>query len=203
MVTITNEQKELLTTLMENKDNLEELFKIASMKRVSGKDIKIKESIEIAGITWNKFAEDENGNAYMLADTVICKSKFGENNNWIKSCIRNDILQNLYIKMVKEIGSENMILFKTDLFSHDGLRDYGEVEERISILTYDLYRNNRENIKQIDEWYWLATPNSTPSGYGSDYVRCVGSVGCVSCDWCNCVVGVRPFFILKAERSDA
>lgn len=95
--------------------------------------------------------------------------------------------------MVEEIGAENMILFKTDLFSHDGLRDYGEVEERISILTYDLYRNNRENIKQIDEWYWLATPDSTTSSCGSDGVRCVGSRGDVFCIWCNYVKGVRPF----------
>lgn len=110
-----------------------------------------------------------------------------------KNCIRNDVLQNLYIKMAEEIGAGNMILFKTDLFSHDGLRDYGEVEERISILTYDLYRNNWENIKQIDKWWWLATSDSTPSGYGTDGVRCVGSRGDVFCIWCNYVKGVRPF----------
>lgn len=197
-MTITNEQRELLTTIVANKENLEELLRIASVKSISGKDIQMKESIEIADIAWSKFAEDENGNAYMLADNVICKSKFGKNNNWRESCIRNDVLQNLYIKMAEEIGAENMILFKTDLFSCDGLRDYGEVEERISILTYDLYRNNRKNIKEINKAYWLSTPDSTPSGCGSDGVRYVCSFGYVSCDWCDDVRGVRPFFILKA-----
>lgn len=83
-MTITSEQRELLTTLMANKETLEELFKIVSGKRVSGKDIQMKESIQIVDIVWSKFAEDENGNAFMLADTVICQSKFGENNNWKK-----------------------------------------------------------------------------------------------------------------------
>lgn len=197
MMTITNEQRELLTMLTENKDSIEELLKIANRK--SGKDLKMGESMEIAGILWSKFAEDENGNAYMLADDITGKSEFGKNNNnWKKSIIRNEILQDLYVKMVKEIGAENMILFKTDLFSHDGLRDYGEVEERISILTYDLYRNNRENIKKIDKSYWLATPDSTPSGCGGRCVQYVHSDGNVSYGWYSNVGAVRPFFILKA-----
>lgn len=149
MITITNEQKEFLNMLTANKENIEELLKIVNRK--SGKDLKMGESMEIAEISWSKFAEDTDGNVYMIADSSIGKSEFGKNNNWKDSVIRKEILQDLYVKMVQEIGAENMILFKTDLFSHDGLRDYGEIEERISILTYDLYRNNRENIKQMDE----------------------------------------------------
>lgn len=197
-MTITNEQRELLTTIVANKENLEELLRIASMKNISGKNLRMKENIKIAGITWSKFAEDKDGNALMLADTDICQSKFGENNNWGKSCIRNDVLQNLYTKMVEEIGAENMVLFKTDLFSHDGLRDYGEVEERISILTYDLYRHNRENIKQINNPWWLATPDSTLSGCSFNFVLYVRSNGDVDYSLYNGVWGVRPFFVLKA-----
>lgn len=198
-MTMTNEQKEFLTILMENKANLEELFKIASMKNISGKNLHIKESIEIAGITWSKFAEDADGNALMLADECIFNREFGENNNWRESPIRKELNSDLYEKMAFEIGKDAIIPITVDLFSHDGLRDYGTCIDNISILTYDLYRNNRDNIKGGSESFWTNTPDSTPSGYGSRCVQVVysdGSVGYCDCDWDD--RGVRPFFILKA-----
>ena len=92
-----------------------------------------------------------------------------------------------------------MATIQTDLFSHDGLRDYGKCEDMVSLLTYDLYRNNRKNIKEFDEWFWTCTPNSTPSGGGSGNVQYVSSGGRVDCGWCGCSRAVRPFFILKSS----
>ena len=109
----------------------------------------------------------------------------------------------MFQEITSELGKDALVTIQTDLFSHDGLRDYGQCEDMISLLTYDLYRNNRENINDFDEWWWLATPDSTPSGYGSDDVQCVLSCGGVGCSWCGRSGAVRPFFILKAERSDA
>ena len=200
---ITSEQRELLTTIMANKENLEKLLKLASMETRRIKDLYMQESIIIAGITWSKFAEDKDGNVYLLADKCICKKEFGENNNWKESPIREELNSDLYEKIVSEIGKDAILPTTVDLFSHDGLRDYGTCVDNVSLLTYDLYRNNRENIKDCREMFWLATPDSTPSGYGSGNVRCVRSAGCVDCVWCGYVRGVRPFFILKAERSDA
>ena len=54
---MTNEQKELLTVIMNNKEVLEELLRgIKTQKQV--KNLKIKESILLVGSTWSKFAED-------------------------------------------------------------------------------------------------------------------------------------------------
>lgn len=197
---ITNEQKELLTTIMENKENLEELLRIASMKKKQVKDLQMKESISVADISWSKFAEDSEGNAYMLADENIYDMEFGDNNDWRESPIKKRLNEKLYQKVVAELGTNALLTIQSDLFSHDGLRDYGICEDKISLLTYDMYRNNRENIKGIDSWYWLATPDSTPSGYGASCVRCVrsdGCVDCIDCDWNG--RGVRPFFILKSN----
>ena len=73
---ITNEQRELLTTIIANKENLEELLKLASVKTRQVKDLHMKESISIAGITWSKFAEDKDGNACLLADRSRILSPF-------------------------------------------------------------------------------------------------------------------------------
>lgn len=196
---ITSEQRDFLTVLMNNKAVLEELLEAASTQQKQAKDLQMKESISIAGITWSKFADDDEGNAYMLADEKICSMEFGENNDWRESPIRKKLNEELYQKIVAELGVDALVTIQTDLFSHDGLKDYGKCEDMVSLLTYDLYRNNRENIKGFDEWFWICTPNSTPSGCGSDCVQCVGSGGSVDYDWCGYSRAVRPFFILKSS----
>ena len=196
---MTSEQREFLTVIMNNKAVLEELFKAASTQQKQAKDLQMKEGISIAGITWSKFAEDSEGNAYMLADEKICDMEFGENNDWRESPIRKKLNEELQQKIVAELGSDAIVTIQTDLFSHDGLRDYGKCEDMVSLLTYDLYRNNRENIKEFDEWYWTCTPNSTPSGCGSGSVQCVSSGGYVDFRWCDFSLAVRPFFILKSS----
>lgn len=196
---MTSEQREFLTVIMNNKAVLEELLKAASTQQKQAKDLQMKESISLAGITWSKFAEDSEGNAYMLADEKICGMEFGENNDWRESPIRKKLNEELYQKIVAELGVDALVAIQTDLYSHDGLRDYGKCEDMVSLLTYDLYRNNRENIKSFDEWFWTCTPDSTPSGYGSGDVRYVGSDGCVGCSWCGSSRAVRPFFILKSD----
>ena len=196
---MTSEQREFLTVLMNNKAVLEELMKEASTSQKQAKDLQMKESISIAGITWSKFAEDSEGNAYILADEKICDMEFGENNDWRESPIRKKLNEELYQKIVAELGADAVVTIQTDLFSHDGLRDYGKCNDVVSLLTYDLYRNNRENIKEFDEWFWTCTPNSTPTGCGSGYVRCVRSDGSVDYRWCGSSGAVRPFFILKSN----
>ena len=196
---MTSEQRNLLTVLMNNKEALEELIKVASTQQKQAKDLQMKESISIAGITWSKFTEDNEGNAYMLADEKICDMTFGENNDWRESSIRKKLNEEMYQKIAEELGTDALVTIQTDLFSHDGLKDYGKCEDMVSLLTYDLYRNNRKNIKDFDEWFWTCTPNSTPSGCGSGCVRCVGSGGDVDCGWCDDSGAVRPFFILKSS----
>lgn len=194
MMTLTEKQMEILNFITENEDTIKQLKNIANTKLTG---LKIKDSVTIAGITWSKFGEDKNGNSLMLADESVCEMSFGDNNNWTNSAIR-ERCRDIAEKLKKEVGEAALIEFETDLFSHDGLRDYGKVQDEVAILTYDLYRNNRENIKPLDNWYWLATPNSTPSGCGSGNVRCVGSGGGVDCLWCDSVRAVRPFFVLKS-----
>lgn len=197
-MTMTNEQRNVLTMIMKNKEVLEELLRgVTNQKQTN--DLQMGESITIAGITWSKFAEDSEGNAYMLADENINNMKFGNNNDWRESPIRQKLNNALYQKIVDELGKDALVPIQTDLFSHDGLKDYGTCEDMISLLTYDLYRNNRNNIKNKDNCWWLCTPDSTPSGCSSSLVRYVVSCGDVGCGWCVYSVAVRPFFILKSD----
>lgn len=194
---LNKEQKELIQTILENKEFLAEILKSAT-ENTEEIPKNIGDTIVIAGITWRKFKE-ENGNSYLLADDVIERTEFGKTNDWRESPIRAR-LADLAEKIKKEIG-DRLVPIETDLFSHDGLDDYGKCEDLVSILTFDLYRNNRKNIKQIDDCFWLCTPNSTPSGYGSDGVQCVNSGGRVYCSWCDGCEAVRPFLILREREN--
>ncbi len=149
-----------------------------------------------------KIKEDENGTYYMTVNQLF-KSEFGKNNNYGISYAREKLVTSDFAKALQEKFGDRLVPITTNLFSMDGFDDYGVISgDILALRTFDLNRECRKNIPNSDSWEWLATPNSTPSGCGSGGVRCVGSGGDVGCRWC-CVGGVRPFFILKAERSDA
>ena len=127
--------------------------------------------------------------------------KFGEDNNYNGSAV-DRYLTNTYLKeLERKFGADNIVEHEVDLLSLDGENDYGKITRKVSIPTLDVYRYNKKAIKKyIKEWWWLATPNSTPSGYGSDGVRCVDSDGRVGYRWCGSGLGaVRPFVFLSRK----
>ena len=151
----------------------------------------------IAGFPWSKVVED--GKTYYFLDGIYEQSEFGKNNNYAESYVREKLNNSDLAKELKELFGDKLVPITTDLLSLDGLDDYGKVEgDILAIPTIDLYRKFRKKITKINKWYWLATPNSTPSGCDSEYVRCVNSSGCVSYFWYGNVGGVRPFFILQS-----
>lgn len=152
----------------------------------------------IAGRAWKAIKKDGNKTYYLL-DDILDKSEFGKTNNYEQSYIREKLNNSdLLEELKKEFGSR-LVPISTDLLSLDGLDDYGTVQgDLLAIPTIDLYRECRKNITKTSEPWWLATPDSTPSGYGSGCVQCVDSDGLVGCGWCDGVGGVRPFFILES-----
>ena len=102
-------------------------------------------------------------------------------------------------RQLQEEYGDRIVPQNVDLTSLDGFKDYGSVSgDILSIPTLDLYRECREKISCLSDWWWLATPDSTPSGAGADYVEFVGSGGCVGYYGCRCTLGVRPILILKS-----
>ena len=142
-------------------------------------------------------------NTYYLLMDKLFNSTFGKNNNnYAESNIRKELASCDFAKQLRKEYGDRLVPISTNLLSMDGFKDYGIVEgDILSIPTFDLYRECRENILNLDFSWWLATPNSTPSGFSSDGVRYVGSDGELSYDWyCDCRA-VRPFFILSSSIS--
>lgn len=155
--------------------------------------------VSICGYAWNKVVD---GNlTYYFMDGYLDRYKFGETNNYTDSNVRNMITNSDLAKNLQMEFGDRLVPITLDLLSLDGLDDYGTVTgDILAIPTIDLYRKYRKNISKLDSWYWLATPDSTSSGYGSDNIQFVDSIGGVDTHWCNRVWAVRPFFILRSEN---
>lgn len=142
----------------------------------------------------------ENGTtAVVRKDILDDKMEFGNTNDWRKSNIR-EYLNGKYLKeMEEQFGKDNVIEFERDLLSLDGYNDYSKCQDKVSIISIIEYMKYHKYIGNCDRWYYLLTPDSTPTGCGSDDVQCVFSDGCVDYGWCSRVGAVRPFFILKSD----
>lgn len=138
---------------------------------------------------------------------VICKGiykdavQFGANNNFDGSNAEN-VCQEFTSEIASVVGMENIITHTVDLTSDDGLKDYGKVRCRASLLTTERYRRYVEILDEFkpDTWWWLATPFSTKRHESDRLVKCVAPSGYFN-DFhsYNYDLGVRPFCILKSN----
>lgn len=149
---------------------------------------------------------DENGVVKAVFKKCPFNAAFGENNNFAESDILKKLTEEILPYIENIVGAENVLEFETDLFSLDGSREYGTVNSKISIPTFDFYRNNREVFEKykLDCYWWLATPDSTTK-YGDSYwVRCVSPRGDVYVnDFSYYDDGVRPFLHFSSTIFDA
>ena len=126
--------------------------------------------------------------------------EFGENNNFDGSYADRHCKE-FEKELAKIIGSENIIEHRVDLTADDGLKCYGTVRRKVSLLTAGLYRRYVYILDEYnpEKWWWLATPHSTPKHCGYNWVKCVAPSGGISDDDYLDFSGVRPFCILKSS----
>lgn len=197
---INNAGKDINITVNGNKDKVEIIIDLAK------KDFKFSSNLKHGDVF-----KDEDGNEYILlhylpnGDAAILrkeplkKMKFGSNNNYNGSDIDKYLCETYLPELERNFGKDNLVEHEVDLLSLDGEDDYGKIKRKVSLLTLDEYRVNKKAIKEyIKESFFLATPNSTPSGCGSNYVRVVRSIGGVYCSWYGRNGAVRPRFVLKS-----
>ena len=147
--------------------------------------------------------EHNNGTAKVLLKDALCKSAFSDEDcDFKKSKVKN-ILEEFCDKIATLInGIDNIIPHLVDLTSNDGLKDYGETTERISLLTTDMARKYVQILDKhkLDAWWWLVTPYSTPTHGYSEYVCCESPRGNISNHYYYIGDGgVRPFCILNSD----
>lgn len=138
--------------------------------------------------------------AMIRKDPLAEETEFGGNNNFSGSTV-DKMCGKFAVELAGLVGEENLVAHTVDLTSDDGLKDYGEIERKVSLLTADMYRRYVEVLDECNprEYWWLATPHSTEKHGNSNWVKCVSPSGCIYDDLFSSVIGVRPFCILKSH----
>ena len=155
------------------------------------KELKIGDEFELADVNW-KILDITDAGYMCIGDSLGDKIFDNNSNNWNKSSLRAYLNGELYEKISKEIGKGNIVSFKRDLLSLDGLEEYGESDDFVSLLTVDEYRKYRKFIPNTDDWWWLITPWSTHCNNYESTVTVVSPSGFFYGISCDCVNGVRP-----------
>lgn len=141
------------------------------------------------------------GTALILKHLLREREEFGDENNNFAGSDVEEICNEFAEELAGIVGADNVLLHDVDLTSDDGLKDYGVIKRRVSLLTAPMYRQFVDILDEhkIDAWWWLATPYSTPRHEHTSWVKCVSPSGYV----CNVGYyfsdGVRPFCILNSN----
>lgn len=131
--------------------------------------------------------------------------QFGSNNDFRGSNVQK-ICREFADKLSDIVGADNIVEHTVDLTSDDGLKDYGAVKEKVSLLTTNLYRRYVDvlDIDRLKEYYWLVTPYSTPKHEDAKWIKCVSPHGDIDIDCCNLdSIGVRPSCIFSSSIFDS
>lgn len=163
-------------------------------------DIPAGETFKIGNYEFVVLEHCKGGTNVIFKDLLRESEEFGDCNNF-KDSNADRICSEFATEIEKIIGPVNLLIHTVDLTSDDGLKCYGSVERRMSLLTTELYRRWVDILDKhkLNKWWWLATPFSTPKHDGDNWVKCVSPSGDISNNYCNDYYGVRPFCILKSE----
>lgn len=192
-----------------NLDNLSEderaqILRIAE-KANAGKEAALAgtkdgETFMVGGIAFIKFPSVD-GMTPAVAKDILFTSRFGDNNSLAESTVLKKLQEEVLPKIIADVGAEKLCTIKTDLTTLDGLKPYADLESLISLPTFDFYRENVNIFDQykVDEWWWLATPESAQPHDNPRWVVCVAPSGRIGSGNYDYDFGVRPFLLFESS----
>lgn len=188
--------------IMLTEDQIQEINTACSSDPVQKKlaDIAIGKTFYIGETQFVVLGQYDEETA-VITKNVLKKMAFGGNNNFDGSAV-DAYCKEFAGALAQQIGERNIVEHTVDLTSDDGLKDYGTVTRKVSLITSEMYRSCVDVLDQNkpDCWWWLATPFSTPRHEDTDWVKCVSPAGYIcNVDCYNDFYGVRPFCILNSS----
>ena len=181
-------------------EQVAEMKKSLGIAEIKLADIPAGETFKIGEYEFVVLEQSGDTTAIILRNLLYESKEFGESNNYKNSYV-DDICDDFGLKIANIIGAENLIEHTVDLTSDDGLKDYGKIKRKMSLLTADRYRRYVEILDKYNpgKWWWTATAYSTPTHNHTSWIKCVSPVGNVCSFYFNYDSGVRPFCILKSN----
>lgn len=135
---------------------------------------KIGETIKISGMEWMILDKLPDG-YFAILNGFYGKARMldSDSSNWKESSLREELNTSFLEKINTFLGENAVVEFDRSLLALDGQTEYGTCRDKISLLTVDEYRKYRKYLPNMDKWWWLITPWSTPC---NDYFKSVAVV---------------------------
>lgn len=175
---------------------------VAEKPRKKFDDIKVGEIITVADTDFIVLDKTDDEVVCLTKNLMYTVTQFDRNtHNYANSSIRKKLNKEFAQKLIDEVGKRGLCDIELDLLSLDGLDEYGTVTDKVGLLTVDMYRKYNRIIEKypVKNWWWLATPWSTPHRGYSSHVCCVNNVGSMFYGSCYLNYGVRPFCIFSSS----
>lgn len=158
------------------------------------------EVVEIAGMEWMILDKLPDG-YFAILNGFYDKARMfdSDSSNWKESSLREELNTSFLEKINTPLNGKTVVEFDRNLLALDGQTEYGTCRDKISLLTVDEYRKYRKYFPNMDKFWWLITPWSTPC---NDYFKSVAVVshsGGVGFSSCYCGGGVRPVCIFSSS----
>lgn len=170
---------------------------------VSVDDLKPGDIFTAGGFEFVLLEQTSAGAACVLRGTYGKDVMFGDNNNYNGSNV-DKICETFAAEIEKNTGAK-LVNFSIDLVCANGMKDYGQIMRRASLLTLEQLQKYAPILATCSPsaWWWLATACGSDTWGGSLGALCVsplGGIG-VGCNFSFCDYGVRPFCIFPASLS--
>lgn len=194
-IALTDDQAEAIIVALKELGGIER-------EKVMLSDIPVGEIVKIAGMDMVVLEQMGIETALITKNLLDPLTAFSENNNNYTGSLVDEICESFAELLEDAVGADNVMEHDVDLISDDGLKDYGIVRRKASLITADMYRRYVEILDQYrpEKWWWLTTPHSTERHDNNAWVKCVSPSGYLFDDhFYDCVNGVRPFCILKSD----
>ena len=179
-----------------NQSESEVCIKIINTK-VKIYEVPIGSTFKIGDFEFIRLGEEFGGVSAILKNSLYDHNFGLDNNDYSTSILRGMLFEDFLPELENEVGKDGLISHIVDLTSLDGLKDYGFLHEKVSILTLDRYRNYRKHIPYFSNTWWLSTPYSCKL-HGIRSLVCVVDK-CGNIDWGNCAFEfeVHPFCVFQ------
>ena len=163
-------------------------------------DVPVKDTFKIGEYEFFVLEQLGDTTVVLLKDLLHNSEEFGSNNNYDGSNV--DKLCNEFGTVIEKlVGADNLVEHTVDLTADDGLKCYGSIKRKMSLLTAEEYRKYVYVIDEhkLDKWWWLATAYSTAKHDDTTWIKCVSPGGGIDYYYYYYGNGVRPFCILKSN----
>ena len=181
-------------------EQVEKIKGSLNMSSVKLADVPVGETFKIGGREFIVLEHSGDTTAVILK-SLLPDQKFGANNNYDGSDA--DKTCNKFAEEIEAaVGKGNLCEHAVDLTADDGLKCYGSLRRKASLLTTQKYRRFVYTLDKHkpEKWWWLATAESAEPNSNAEWILCVSPSGfIISIVYFSGVIGVRPFYIFKSS----